>query len=113
MSLIFESIFGINILVNFFTDFVADGEVFPERDLAKIAERYIQTEFAIDFIPTFPITFFVDNSQEKYWRLFYLIKIIRLIKGIEIYDVQQMMEYLKEKNTQRVLKNIENDPTLT
>ena len=99
MTIIFESIFGINILVNFLTDFVPDGEVFPERDLTKIAERYLQTEFVNDFVPTFPFTFFFDNSQEKYWRLFYLIKIIRLIKGIEIYDVQLMMDYLKEKNT--------------
>jgi len=41
-----------------------------------------------------------------------LIKIIRLVKGIEIYDVKMMMDWLKEKNTQRVMTQIEKDPTL-
>ena len=41
-----------------------------------------------------------------------MIKIIRLIKGIEIYDVKMMMDWLKEKNTQRVMTAVENDPTL-
>lgn len=110
--IIFETIFMFNILFHFLTDYVPDGEISPERDLAKIAERYLHTEFRMDFIPTFPLTFFFDNTSSKYWRLLYLIKVIRLIKGIEIYDVQMMMDYLKKKNTQNVLKNIENDPTL-
>ena len=41
-----------------------------------------------------------------------MIKIIRLVKGIEIYDVKMMMDWLKEKNTQRVMTQIEKDPTL-
>ena len=41
-----------------------------------------------------------------------MIKVIRLVKGIEIYDVKMMMDWLKEKNTQRVMTQIEKDPTL-
>ena len=41
-----------------------------------------------------------------------MIKIIRLVKGIEIYDVKMMMDWLKEKNSQRVMTQIEKDPTL-
>lgn len=99
VSICFESLFAMNILVNMLTDYVPDGEIIPERDIAKIAERYLKEEFMIDFIPTFPFTFFFDNSKQKYWRLFYLIRIIRILKGIEIYDVQMIMDYLKEKNT--------------
>ena len=109
---IYESIFALNICFNFLTDFVPDGEIIPEKDLAKIADRYLNGEFLKDFAPTFPLTFFFDNSHTKFWRLLYLVKIIRLIKGIEIYDVQVMMDWLKEKNMKRVMKNIENDPTL-
>ena len=39
-SIIFETIFATNILVNFITDYIPDGEIIPERDLAKIADRY-------------------------------------------------------------------------
>lgn len=112
ITIFFESVFAINIMLSFLTDFVPDGELVPERDLGKIADRYWHDGFMQEFIPTFPLTFLVDNSEHKFWRLIYLIKIIRLIKGIEIYDVQLMVDYLKEKNTQRVMKNIENDPTL-
>lgn len=73
--------------MNFITEFVPDGETIAERDLAKIADRYLNTEFLQDFIPTFPVTFFLDNSESKFWRLLFLIKIMRLIKGIDIYDV--------------------------
>jgi hypothetical protein len=66
----------------------------------------------MDFVPTFPLTFFFDNSSDKFWRLLFLIKILRLIEGIEIYDVQLMMDFLKEKNRERVMNNIERDPTL-
>ena len=111
-SIIFETIFATNILVNFITDYIPDGEIIPERDLAKIADRYWHTDFLADLLPTFPFTFVFDNSHSKYWRLFYLIKIIRLVKGIEIYDVQLMMDFLKEKNMARVMNNIENDPSL-
>ena len=111
-SIIFETIFATNILVNFLTEYVPDGEIVPERDIAKIADRYFHTDFLMEFIPTFPLTFIFNNTHEKYWRLFYLIKVIRIVKGIEIYDVQMMMDFLKEKNMQRVMKNIENDPTL-
>ena len=111
-SIIFETIFATNILVNFITDYIPDGEIIPERDLAKIADRYWHTDFLADLLPTFPFTFVFVNSHSKYWRLFYLIKIIRLVKGIEIYDVQLMMDYLKEKNMARVMNNIENDPSL-
>lgn len=41
-----------------------------------------------------------------------MIKVIRLVKGIEIYDVKIMMDWLKEKNTQRVMAQVEKDPTL-
>ena len=41
-----------------------------------------------------------------------MIKVNRLVKGIEIYDVKMMMDWLKEKNTQRVMTQIEKDPTL-
>lgn len=111
-SYVFESIFALNIFFNFVTDYTADGEIIAEKDISKIADRYIHKDFLQDFIPTFPLTFFFDNTPDHFWRLFYLIKTIRLIKGIEIYDVQVMMNWLKEKNTQRVMKNVENDPTL-
>jgi hypothetical protein len=97
-SILCESLFAMNIALNFLTDFVPDGEITPERDLSIIANRYLHGEFLMDFIPTFPITFMFNMSHNSYWRVSYLIKIIRLTKGIKIYNVQLFMDHMKEIN---------------
>ena len=45
ISIIFETVFALNICINFLTDYVPDGEIIPEKDLGKIAERYLSTDF--------------------------------------------------------------------
>ena len=84
----------------------------PIKDIWKISERYFRNEFLMDLIPTIPFTFIFDMSVEKYGRIFYLIKIIRLAKGLKIYNVQQIMDYLKDKQRIKVLDRIDDDPTL-
>jgi hypothetical protein len=101
-TVIFECIFAANILINFLTEYVPNGENVPVRELPKIAERYLSRDFLMDFIPTFPITFFLDMDQHKIWRILFVLKIIRLVKGIKIYDVEVMMAYIKDINMKRV-----------
>ena len=84
----------------------------PIKDIWKISERYFRNEFLMDLIPTIPFTFIFDMSVKKYGRIFYLIKIIRLAKGLKIYNVQQIMDYLKDKQRIKVLDRIDDDPTL-
>ena len=87
ITIFFESIFVISILRNFITSYTPDGEIIPVMDIWKISGRYFKNEFLMDLIPTIPITFILDMSVEKYGRIFYLIKIIRLAKGLKIYNV--------------------------
>lgn len=112
MSVTFESIFIISIIKKFITEYTADGEIMPERDIMKIYDRYLKTEFLRDFIPIFPITFILDMSYKKYGRIFYLIKIIRLTKGLKFFNVQQTMDYFKRKHEVKVLAQIDKDPAL-
>ena len=88
ITIIFECIFFISILKNFITAYTPDGEILPVKDFWKISERYARNGFLIDFIPTFPITFILDMTVKKYGRIFYLVKIIRLAKGLKVYNVQ-------------------------
>lgn len=111
-TIIFEFMFASHILFNFLTEYVPDGEIVPIRELEVIGNRYLSSEFLVDFIPTFPITFFLNNSNKTYWRLFFLIKIMRLHKGIKVYDVEKMMDILRKVNKKQVMKKIENDPSL-
>ena len=111
-TICFECVFVIAIFKNFITEYTPDGEIIPEKDIMKIAERYFWNEFLIDSIPTIPITFILDMSSTKYGRIFYLVKVIRLAKGLKIYNVQQIMDYLKERQSVKVIERVENDPTL-
>lgn len=104
LTIIFESIFAIDIVKNFITEYTPDGEIVPVNDFFKIAERYFSSGFLIDFIPTFPITFILDMTVNKYGRICYLIKIIRLAKGLKIYNVNSMMGYLKERQAAKILE---------
>ena len=87
ITITYESIFVISLLKNFITAYTPDGEIQPVKCFWKISDRYLHNEFLIDFIPTFPMTFILDMSVEKYGRIFYLVKIIRLAKGLKIYNV--------------------------
>ena len=87
ITIAFECIFGIIILKNFITAYTPDGEIVPVKDIWKIYDRYLKSEFLIDLVPTIPMTFILDMSVLKYGRIFYLVKIVRLAKGLKIYNV--------------------------
>lgn len=84
---IYETIFSIRIIINFLTEYIPEGDVIPVRNLTAISQLYLNTTFWRDFIPTFPITFFLNTRKESTWRVLYLIKIMRLAIGLEIFNV--------------------------
>jgi hypothetical protein len=63
MVVIFETIFAVNILINFITAYIPDGELNPVTCLSKIFSHYVEDEFMEDLIPTLPVTFIF--SMEK------------------------------------------------
>ena len=87
----FESVFLFNMIVNFFTEYVPEGDPCPVRDLQKIFFTYLEGTFMRDFIPLFPITFFIDMSKTSFNRIFYLLKVMRLVNGLKIFNVSQIM----------------------
>ena len=89
--IIFETIFFINMIVNFLTEYVPEGEVCPIRDLKIISKRYLSTNFIRDAIPLFPIIFFVDTSKSSFYRIFYFIKVMRLATGLKVFNVGDIM----------------------
>ena len=96
--ILFELIFAIDILREFLTEFTPEGETIRVRNLGRIATHYIEGDFYFDMIPTFPITFFLNNSKAEIWRLFYLIKVIRVATAFEIYNTRGMVDCLKLQN---------------
>ena len=54
-----EIIFFIQICVNFVTEYYPSGSNVPERNIKKIARRYIEGNFVIHLIPVLPFSKFI------------------------------------------------------
>ena len=89
VMLFFETIFFISMVLNFFVEFVKDGQTIPTRDLAQIANRYLRSSFINDFIPLIPLPYLIDiGGFEAH---FYAIKVIRLVNGFRLLNVSEII----------------------
>jgi hypothetical protein len=107
LSFVFEGIFVINILLSFITEYMPESSQNPERDLSKIATRYLKTEFPLEFITVVP---FQLLNLGGYQRLFYLVKIARLHIGFKVFNVHKIMQNIKEILRRRSVERIKSDP---
>ena len=46
-------------------------------------------------------------DYEEYFRLFYLIKIIRINQGLSVFDVKVIMNMIKKMKLKNVMKHID------
>lgn len=79
------------------------------RDIQKIAVRYLKTRFLIDLLPQIPFYRWVDGKNSK---LFQLIKIMRLSKGIYLLSSNQFMAQIKRVYQKKLENLILTDPDL-
>jgi hypothetical protein len=107
LQIIYESIFSVNIVLRFFTEYTPEGSPNPERDLSKIASRYLRNEFFLEFITVIPFQLLPFGGFE---RLFFLIKIFRLLIGFKVFNVSQIMLKIQTILRERIQKRIEKDP---
>ena len=108
-----EMMFCFHIYVKFTTDFIPDGEQMPVKNLLRIAKKYVNSKaFNYDVIPLIPFNLFFHVSKNKIYRCFYFIKLFRIIKGLEIFNVQKMMATIGQSVQTRTKQRIEKDPTV-
>ena len=87
LNMFFEIYFSFSICFRFFTDYTEEGDTLPERNLHKISKRYFYSwSFVIDLIPLIPFNLFFDHVSRNS-KLFYTFKIIRMIKGLKVFNV--------------------------
>ena len=98
-----EIFFLFNIIFTFFVELNVEGLTLPVRDLYTIAVTYIKGHFLFELLPLIPLQFVSLGGQEK---LFYLIKIMRIARGLESMDPTQITEKLTEFNLNRIKKII-------
>lgn len=101
MQIIIEGIFLIHFILQFFLDFVEEGKNYPVRDLAKIFKRYINSQvFFLDFLTIIPLQL-LDLKNNRHY-LFFGIKMLRIVKGLHVFDVNKIMRWVKMKSQQKI-----------
>jgi hypothetical protein len=81
LQIVFESIFFIDMISNFFTEYQPNDSIKPVRSIEKISLHYLNGQFIFDAIPIIPYTFLFSF---KNCRLLYFVKSIRIFKSIEL-----------------------------
>jgi len=99
ITIAFESIFTLSILLKFVTTYVKEGETMPETSHKLIFLNYKDngdlSNDIIGWLPNFAI-FFLDCSKAKFFRCFYFIKSVRIMKASEKFDTVTIMQYIKQ-----------------
>lgn len=108
----YEIIFFIKMMLCFITEYKPEGDLAePVRDIQEISMIYLKGHFIYDFIPILPLGEAI-KFQNGYERLFYLIKIIRIGKGLVIFTTSNIMSVFKNYYQKKVKHIIKNDPFL-
>ena len=93
------------------TNYKERGKNYPINDHIKIASKYIKEGgFKLEFIIWIPFWAFTDGSKEKYWRLLYLFKIIRMKEAIFLMSISRLMAPIKNFFHWRLQRFIDNNP---
>ena len=90
-----ELIFVISIIIRFLTDFIPQGDIRPVKELGKISDKYLKESFWREFIPTIPVTFIFEVHHDSFWRILFLIKIIRLYNCYNAFSIADAMKMIK------------------
>ena len=105
LNYIIDILFGIDIIINFFSAYEHPNSQQPETKLSKIASKYIWSWFLLDLIATIPtqlFTFLLEgggaSGSTKLVRLARLPRLYRLIRLMRIFKILKMFKYNKKFN---------------
>jgi hypothetical protein len=73
----------------FFVEFTQTSNGVACRELKLIAVNYLKGDFKIDLICLLPLQMIPLSNNRNY--LFFTIKMVRFLRGLELFDVQKIM----------------------
>mmetsp|Transcript_36154 Transcript_36154/g.55525 ORF Transcript_36154/g.55525 Transcript_36154/m.55525 type:complete len:135 (-) Transcript_36154:90-494(-) len=100
-NLIYNIIFGADMVVKLFTEHRSVTSEEVVRDTKRIIKIYLSGEFWIDFLAIVPFVWLVEESLELEPRqaaLFYYLKLVRLITGFKMLNYKTFLNYLKSRH---------------
>ena len=86
----YEIVFFLDMVFQFFKEYTSETTNLPVRDLGRIAGNYLENGLVTDAIALVP--FQVLNLKNRRENLFFLIKLVRLGKGLRLFDVTAIMK---------------------
>lgn len=97
MDQFFDYIFIFQMVLGVFVEYHYPSSQVVERDLKKLLKLYITVgTFPYDIVTVVPYNKMLKGAMSlKYYRLFYLIKIIRVINGFEQLNPIKLMKHIK------------------
>ena len=106
--IVYESFFFLHFVLQFFLEYKNEGYP-PERDIAAIAKNYIfNGTFTIDLVCLLPLS--LSQMKRRRELLFLIVKMLRLVKGFKLFDVQVLMHYIKMIQYERTQQIVDYDP---
>ena len=90
---IIEIIYLIDMITTFFVEYIPEQEGVPKiKDHYNIAKRYLNNNFIREAIPLFPLHYIEIGELSNLW---YVVKLIRIIRGFELLNVHRIMLNVK------------------
>lgn len=80
------------------------------RDIKKIAIRYIHNGFIMDLLMVLP--FYQIFGRKGNAKLAYFIKTWRLVKGIRIFNVSQLISRIQKTQMENMTQKIKDNPEI-
>lgn len=108
ISIVMEIIFCIYMIIQFFKAYIPQYQTKEIRDFSQIAQRYFNGDFKLDLFALIPWAHFTEHPN-NYQRLLYLLKLVRLKKGITIFDYHTLMKLIKKIFTKHISDKCKTD----
>ena len=98
LEFVFESLFFIDMITNFFKEYQPTDAIQPVRSFEKISRNYMNGQFIYDIIPLIPYSYMFEFRNS---RLLYFLKSIRIFKSVEMMSdkvfIKELADYNKHK----------------
>ena len=98
-----EGFFAFSLVTNFFIEHHYHCSDKVERNILKLAEIYAKGRFFFDLVALVPfVSIFGERLDQRYLKLFYLLKISRMHYAIQQIDNKILMRDLKRFLAKRI-----------
>lgn len=100
-------------VITFFVEYHYPSTQDVEKKFKKLAKLYLRGKFSLDLIAIIPFyAIFKGTIDEKYNRLFYLLKLVRLSRAFELMSTKVFMTEVKSHFNMKLENLIKNHEKL-